>query len=86
MPNLNLQSKLIGREKELKQLQAYLDQASKGHGNTVFISEEGGIGKTQLVYELKEIAKSHNSDSNSSIWCILMSSWSPNDTQISCLK
>jgi len=49
---------MVGREDELKELQAYLDRAAEGEGNTVFISGEAGIGKTRLVNELKQIAQS----------------------------
>jgi tetratricopeptide (TPR) repeat protein len=57
MQDLNLQPKMIGRENELKELHAHLNKASKGHGNTIFISGEAGIGKTRLVNELKQIAQ-----------------------------
>ncbi len=58
MSDLDFQSKRIGREDELNQLQTYLDSASEGNGNTVFISGEAGVGKTRLVNELKNIAQS----------------------------
>ncbi|UCG69253.1 MAG: DUF2791 family P-loop domain-containing protein, partial [Thermoplasmata archaeon] len=58
MPNLDFQPKLVGRENELKELQAYLDRTESGEGSTVFISGEAGIGKTRLVDELKQIAQS----------------------------
>lgn len=58
MHNLDFQPKMVGREDELKQLQAYLDKAVDGEGNTLFISGEAGIGKTRLVNELKQIAQS----------------------------
>jgi predicted ATPase len=48
---------MVGRENELKELQAYLDKAAGGEGSTIFISGEAGIGKTRLVEELKNIAQ-----------------------------
>jgi predicted ATPase len=58
MSELDFQPKMIGREDELNQLQTYLDRASEGKGGTVFISGEAGIGKTRLVNEIKDIARS----------------------------
>ncbi|UCG70129.1 MAG: DUF2791 family P-loop domain-containing protein [Thermoplasmata archaeon] len=58
MPNLDFQPKMVGREDELRELQAYLDKAEEGEGSTVFISGEAGIGKTRLVNELKQVAQS----------------------------
>lgn len=57
MQNLDFQSKMVGRESELTELQAYLDKAGDGEGSTVFISGEAGIGKTRLVNELKQVAQ-----------------------------
>ena len=42
---------LVGRERELEQLQHYLDLATQGKGATVFVSGEAGSGKTRLVNE-----------------------------------
>ncbi len=42
---------LVGREKELEELQRYLDSAAKGKGTTVFVSGEAGAGKTRLITE-----------------------------------
>jgi predicted ATPase len=50
---------LVGRVKELEELQRCLDSAIKGRGATVFISGEAGAGKTRLVSEfLKKVKKS----------------------------
>jgi predicted ATPase len=49
---------MIGRDKELRELQRYLDEAEEGLGNTIFISGEAGIGKTRLVNELRKYAQS----------------------------
>jgi predicted ATPase len=58
MEDLDFQPKMVGRENELRELQAYLDKAEEGEGNTIFVSGEAGIGKTRLVEELKQIAQS----------------------------
>ncbi len=42
---------LVGREKELEELQRCLESAIKGKGKTVFISGEAGAGKTRLINE-----------------------------------
>ncbi|MCW4029189.1 MAG: DUF2791 family P-loop domain-containing protein [Candidatus Bathyarchaeota archaeon] len=48
---------LVGRERELSQLQRLLEAALKGRGNTVFVSGEAGAGKTRLVKEFLGQAK-----------------------------
>ncbi len=48
---------LVGREKELGELQRCLDMAIKGKGTTVFVSGEAGAGKTRLVCEFLSKAK-----------------------------
>ena len=48
---------LVGREKELEELERCLAQASSGKGVTVFISGEAGAGKTRLTTEFLNIAK-----------------------------
>lgn len=58
----NLQPEMIGRESELEKLREYLDCATEGKGKTVFISGEAGVGKTRLVSELGNIAKSEGFD------------------------
>jgi pimeloyl-ACP methyl ester carboxylesterase len=52
------QPSLVGREKELAQLEEKAVKALKGNGNTVLISGEAGIGKTRLAKELASYAKS----------------------------
>jgi predicted ATPase len=49
---------MLDRNTELRELRTCLDNAKDGHGNTVFISGEAGVGKTRLVNELKDIARS----------------------------
>jgi KaiC/GvpD/RAD55 family RecA-like ATPase/tetratricopeptide (TPR) repeat protein len=48
---------LVGRERELEELQRYLDSAVEGKGTTVFISGEAGNGKTRLTREFLNAAK-----------------------------
>jgi predicted ATPase/lipopolysaccharide biosynthesis regulator YciM len=58
IPISDFQPKLVGREDEVQLAQAFLDKARNGHGNTIFISGEAGVGKTRLVNEVKGIAQS----------------------------
>src|SRR5437870_8402356 len=57
-PVLEFRAPLIGREAELSSLLENLERARSGHGSTVLISGEAGIGKTRLLDELKAIARS----------------------------
>ena len=54
------QPMLVGRGKELSQLEQSAKEALKGNGNAVVISGEAGIGKTRLAKELVSYAKSQN--------------------------
>jgi len=51
-----LYAPMIGREQEMEQLTACVDDLLAGRGGIVSISGEAGIGKTRLVSELKEYA------------------------------
>src|SRR6476659_2094152 len=51
---------LVGRAAEMGTLHALLDDAEKGHGRTVFLSGEPGIGKTRLSEELAREAARRN--------------------------
>jgi pimeloyl-ACP methyl ester carboxylesterase/DNA polymerase III delta prime subunit len=51
---------LVGREKELWQLEESAEKALRGNGNTILISGEAGIGKTRLANELVSYAKSQD--------------------------
>jgi tetratricopeptide (TPR) repeat protein/KaiC/GvpD/RAD55 family RecA-like ATPase len=42
---------LVGRERELDELQRCLDSVIKGKGATIFVSGDAGSGKTRLVHE-----------------------------------
>jgi class 3 adenylate cyclase/tetratricopeptide (TPR) repeat protein len=44
---------LVGREREVAQLEDLFRQAKSGRGQVVFIVGEAGIGKSRLVYELR---------------------------------
>ena len=48
---------LVGRERELEELQSLLNSAVEGKGTTVFISGEAGSGKTRLANEFLRVAK-----------------------------
>ena len=56
--DLESQPKMVGREEQLSELKALLDKSRHGHGNTVFIAGEAGVGKTRLLEELKEYTPS----------------------------
>ncbi len=48
---------LVGRERELKELESFLESAADGKGKTVFVSGEAGSGKTRLTREFLNAAK-----------------------------
>jgi tetratricopeptide (TPR) repeat protein len=47
-----LDSAFVGRERELSELRAALDDVSAGHGRLFLLSDEPGIGKTRLAEEI----------------------------------
>ena len=51
------ESILVGRQRELKELESNLDAAIRGQGNAIFISGEAGSGKTRLASEFLNIAR-----------------------------
>jgi hypothetical protein len=55
-------SPFVGRERELAQLDRYLDVALAGQGRVVFVSGEAGSGKTVLVGEFTQRAMAAHSD------------------------
>ena len=44
----------VGRESELALLESYVDRARRGDGRVTEIVGEAGVGKSRLVYELRE--------------------------------
>ena len=48
---------LIGRSSELDRLRAALGAAQRGHSRAVVIAGEAGVGKTRLVSELADLAR-----------------------------
>jgi tetratricopeptide (TPR) repeat protein len=60
---------LVGRERELKELQQFLDGAIDGKGGTIFISGEAGSGKTRLTTEFLNLAKKQGVTILSG-WCL----------------
>ena len=51
------QSRLVGREAELRRLLALLDDAAAGRPVVALVSGDAGVGKTRLVTELSEAAR-----------------------------
>ena len=41
----------VGRERELGELEQFLDRAAEGHTQVVFVAGEAGSGKSTLVDE-----------------------------------
>lgn len=58
MLDLDFEPEMVGREEYVEELQAYLEMAADGFGNTVILSGEAGIGKTRLVQEMSREAQS----------------------------
>ncbi len=46
-------ARLVGRARELAQLEAHLETTLQGHGGAVLISGESGVGKSRLLSELR---------------------------------
>ena len=62
---------LIGRRTHLDTLLQFMEQAKSGHGQTVLISGEAGIGKSRLVAEAIKHARSSNAQAESQAALIL---------------
>jgi ABC-type oligopeptide transport system substrate-binding subunit/tetratricopeptide (TPR) repeat protein len=52
----------VGRERELSQLQAFLDQALAGQSQSVFVTGEAGSGKTALIHEFARRSEASHTD------------------------
>lgn len=61
---------LVGREREIEELQHHLDLALQGKGSTVFVSGEAGSGKTRLVNEFLIAAKQKKEITQLAGWCL----------------
>ena len=61
---------LVGRERELEELQRYLELSVEGKGTTVFVSGEAGTGKTRLVNEFLSLARQKNRITVLTGWCL----------------
>jgi DNA-binding CsgD family transcriptional regulator len=53
---LPAEAPLVGRREELARLTAAVDEAAQGKGRVVFVSGEGGVGKTRLASAVAAIA------------------------------
>jgi predicted ATPase len=61
---------LVGRERELEELQQHLDLAVQGKGTTVFVSGEAGSGKTRLITEFLLASKQKRDITQLTGWCL----------------
>ncbi len=52
----------VARERELAQLDRFLDQALAGHGRVVFVTGETGSGKTALIQEFTRCAQEEHAN------------------------
>ncbi len=53
IPGLSpISGSFVGRQQEMGELQAALEDASAGHGRLVMLAGEPGIGKTRTAQEL----------------------------------
>ncbi|MDD5655079.1 MAG: AAA family ATPase, partial [Candidatus Omnitrophica bacterium] len=53
LTQLSFSTKLIGRDKELNELNNLLNKATQGQGSLAFVFGEPGIGKSRLIDELR---------------------------------
>ncbi len=60
MKGIESQIPLVDRELELQELKNKLNSAAQGSGNLLFISGEAGVGKSRLLSELIEYARSQD--------------------------
>jgi predicted ATPase/class 3 adenylate cyclase len=52
-------TRFVGRDSELQQLAQALERAAAGHGQTVAIVGEAGVGKSRLVWEFTRSHRTH---------------------------
>ncbi|MBI5199831.1 MAG: AAA family ATPase, partial [Nitrospirae bacterium] len=60
LKELTYQTRLIGREEELKQLRLCMDETRESKGSICLVYGEPGVGKSRLVDELRGYAHSQN--------------------------
>ncbi|QRN95417.1 protein kinase [Archangium violaceum] len=65
---------LVGRERELGQLLDHWERARQGHGGSVLLVGEAGIGKSRLVQEVRERVETEPS------LCLRCQCWSQSST------
>jgi len=65
---------LVGRKRELEELESFLNLALNGKGKTVFVSGEAGSGKTRLANEFLNAAINHG--------VAVMTGWCLSDAQV----
>ena len=58
MPSGSMSQVFVGRQREMSELRAALDDAIAGHGRLVMLAGEPGIGKTRIAQELASHAES----------------------------
>lgn len=61
---------IVGRERELGELQQYLNLAAKGKGTLVFVSGEAGSGKTRLATAFLDSVKRRGGIKSLTGWCL----------------
>lgn len=50
---------LIGREAPLAAIERIVERAAQGHGDTITLAGEAGVGKTRMVREIRGLAQEH---------------------------
>jgi pentatricopeptide repeat protein len=64
---------LVGRDRELRELQHFLELVTEGRGKTVFISAEAGMGKTRVLRDFLQNASKQKNIVTLSGWCLVNS-------------
>jgi ABC-type oligopeptide transport system substrate-binding subunit/class 3 adenylate cyclase len=61
-------SRLVGRDRELRQIREALDDVLAGTGGVLFITGEAGIGKSRLVAETHELFEAAGPEFGRPVW------------------